>query len=43
MNIDCYIVIAIICLFQVLDIMQLKEIKDMIEGKFFDDFNKNNK
>lgn len=33
MNTDCLIVIGIICLFQLLDIFQLTEIKKIIQNK----------
>lgn len=31
MNLDCFIVIAVICFFQLLDIIQLREIKNIIK------------
>ena len=33
MDLNCIIVIGIICLFQILDIVQLSEIKSIIKGK----------
>lgn len=33
MNLDCYIVIAVIVLFQVLDILQINEVKRILGTK----------
>lgn len=33
MSLDCSIVIGIICLFQLLDILQIRAIKEILKGK----------